>query len=257
MTKSKLNAAERKFVVFLIESNNATDAYRKSHSVAKLTEEQIGQRAYRLKNNANVKRALEAARKKASQDAVFDVQDVLREWADIFTADVNELMSYQRRCCRHCYGIGHAYQWTDANEYAAAVAKVIDENRTAGKRGQKDLPELSGGVGFDFTLRPHLECTNCRGEGHGMVVCHDTTMLSGKARKLYAGVQQTQHGIKILTRDQDAALANFAKALGIFTDKLEVTGKDGAPIEAVNIPLPTDPVEAAKIYQAIIKGREK
>jgi len=256
MTQSKLNAAERRFVVFLIESNNATDAYRKSHDVTNLTEEQIGQRAYRLRNSAKLKKALEAARKKASKDAVMDVQDVLREWADIFTADVNELMSYQRRCCRHCYGVGHAYQWTDANEYAAAVAKVIDENSNARQRDQKPLPEMAGGVGFDFTLRPHLECSKCRGEGHGMVVCHDTTLLSGKARKLYAGVQQTQHGIKILTRDQDAALANFAKALGIFTEKVELTGKDGAPIATTNIPLPADPIEAAKIYQAIIKGQQ-
>jgi phage terminase small subunit len=256
MTQSKLNAAERRFVVFLIESNNATDAYRKSHNVANLNESTVSVRAASLRKKPHVKKAIEAARKKASQDAVFQVEDVLREWLDIATADPNELMSYQRRCCRHCYGVGHAYQWTDAAEYAAAVAKVIDENSNARQRDQKPLPEMAGGVGFDFTLRPHLECTNCRGEGHGMVFCHDTTMLSGKARKLYAGVQQTQHGIKILTRDQDAALVNFAKSLGMFTEKVELTGKDGKPIATTNIPLPADPIEAAKIYQAIIKGQQ-
>lgn len=256
MAQRKLTGSERGFVACLIENGNATEAYRKTHDCSEISEMNVAQRATRLKNLPHVKKAIEAGRKKLGDKFMFEVQDVLLEWLDIATADPNELTSYQRRCCRHCYGVGFAYQWTDANEYAAAVARVIDANREARKRDQLALPAMDGGIGFDFTLRPNLECPVCRGEGHGVVILHDTTKLSRKARKLFAGVQQTSHGIKVIMRDQDAALANFAKALGMFTEKVELTGKDGGPVETANIPLPTDPVEAAKIYQAIIKGRQ-
>lgn len=59
---------------------------------------------------------------------------------------------------------------------------------------------------------------------------HDTRHLKGAARKLYAGVKTTQHGIEIKTRDQDAALNSVARHLGMFNDKLTLKGDAENPL---------------------------
>lgn len=43
-------------------------------------------------------------------------------------------------------------------------------------------------------------------------------------------VSQTAQGIKIKMHDKRAALVDIGRHLGMFTDKTEVTGKDGAPL---------------------------
>jgi phage terminase small subunit len=46
-----------------------------------------------------------------------------------------------------------------------------------------------------------------------------------------AEVCQTAQGIKIKLHDKRAALVDIGRHLGMFTDKTEITGKDGGPIE--------------------------
>jgi phage terminase small subunit len=58
----------------------------------------------------------------------------------------------------------------------------------------------------------------------------DTRTLSPKAKLLYAGVKQTRDGFEIKMRDQDKAMENVAKHLGMFVEKHEHTGADGGPI---------------------------
>ena len=58
----------------------------------------------------------------------------------------------------------------------------------------------------------------------------DTRKLRGSARRLYAGVQKTKEGLKIVTRDQDAALTNIARYLGMMVDKKEISGPGGGPL---------------------------
>lgn len=43
-------------------------------------------------------------------------------------------------------------------------------------------------------------------------------------------VSQTAQGIKIKMHDKRAALVDIGRHLGMFTDKTEITGKDGAPL---------------------------
>lgn len=63
----------------------------------------------------------------------------------------------------------------------------------------------------------------------------DTRKLTGTAKLLYAGVKKTKDGIQILTRDQDAALREVGKFVGIDVKRLEHSGPDGKPIANVNI----------------------
>ena len=74
----------------------------------------------------------------------------------------------------------------------------------------------------------------------------DTRHLSEGARRLYAGIKVTKDGIEIKMRDQDAALVNIAKHLGMFVNKHEQSGSDGDPVritfvEFTDVPAPLVP----------------
>lgn len=245
-----LSEQQRKFTELYFASNNAADSYRKTYDCSKKSNDAIGRAAHALKNNKKVLAAIAKLHAASDKTTMMGIQDVMQHWVDIATADPNELSSHQRRCCRYCWGRGHQYQYIDAEEFAYVQAERIDSNARAKPKDRQALPENLGGFGFDFTKRPHPECRKCRGEGIGSVYIHDTTKLSRQGQRLYAGIKQTQHGIQILTNSQDDARTNIARALGMFTERvLDVTPKEGAAIPT----LPTDPIEAAKAYQLLMK----
>jgi phage terminase small subunit len=68
-------------------------------------------------------------------------------------------------------------------------------------------------------------CPECHGDGVGHNVAADTRTLSPQARMLYAGVKQTKDGLEIKMHDQQKALENAARHLGMFTEKLTIGGK--------------------------------
>lgn len=156
---------------------------------------------------------------------------VLRRWWEIATADPNELVSYRRVCCRHCFGVGHKYQWTDEQEYLRAVHQA--EKDAAEAERSAVLPSDEGGYGFDRTLRPHPKCPECKGEGQGEVFVNDTRDLPATAKPLYAGVKVTKDGLEVKLQDQGKALENVARHLGMFNDKKTLLGPDGGPIQMV------------------------
>ena len=95
-----------------------------------------------------------------------------------------------------------------------------------------------GGYGFDRLLSPHPQCPYCAGEGREEIHAEDTRFLSPKAKLLYAGVKQTRDGFEIKMRDQDKAMENVARHLGMFVDKHEITGNMAFSINPA--PLPGD-----------------
>jgi phage terminase small subunit len=142
------------------------------------------QQGSRLLTNADIAQAVQNGRKEVTEQLEVDSRWVLQRWIEIATADPNDLIQYRR-------GGACADCW-DAED----VGKVD----------------------------PRPDCVKCHGEGRGSVFVHDTRNLKGGARKLYAGVQLGKDGIKVLMRDQDAALANIARHLGMFKDKVEHSG---------------------------------
>ena len=46
-------------------------------------------------------------------------------------------------------------------------------------------------------------------------------------------ISQTAHGIKVKLHDKRAALVDIGRHLGMFKEKVELTGKDGGPVEVV------------------------
>lgn len=170
----------------------------------------------RLLSNAMVKEAVAERMADISAAAAITTEGVLRRWWEIANADPNELTQVRRVNCRHCWGFDHAYQWTEP-EYTAAVGRAIN----AGVQ----VPDGMGGFGFNPEGEANPACPECAGEGVETVYVADTRKLKGSAKRLYAGVQRTKEGIKVLTRDQDAAMANLARCLGMFKDNVNLSGQ--------------------------------
>ena len=220
-----LTPKQQRFVEeYLIDLNATQAAIRAGYS-----EKTANEQASRLLANVNVSAAVQAAMQERSKRTEITQDEVLRRWWELANVDVNEIIQYRRTCCRQCHGKDHAYQWKDAAEFQRAVAASIvaaaDEKAT-----ERSLPTDEGGYGFNPTLDPHPGCPNCYGEGLGEVFAADSRKLTGSARLLYDGVKITERGFEVKTRDRDKALDNVARHLGMFKDRVEVTGKDGGPI---------------------------
>jgi phage terminase small subunit len=185
-----------------------------------------------------------------------DALRVLREWAEIATADPTDVVTVRRLNCRHCWGFQFKYQRTDA-EYAKECAEEMQMASAMGR--DAELDQFGGGNGFRHTREPNPDCPECDGEGVEDVFIRDLRKLKGPARKLIAGVKNGKFGIEVMFRDQDAALRNLAQYLGLLVNKNEHTGANGGPIKTenanVNYQLPADPVEAARQYQLLMEGK--
>ena len=100
---------------------------------------------------------------------------------------------------------------------------------------EKPAPDGMGGFGFDLNADPHPDCPECGGLGEELVHIADTRKLKGSARRLYAGVKKTKDGLQVITRDQDAALANISRYLGMLVDRKEISGPGGGPVALAHL----------------------
>lgn len=227
---AELTAKQRCFVEEYLVDLNATQAAIRAGYSEKTAEAQ----ASRLLTKVNVQELIDELMAERSQRTEITAEKVLQRWWDIATADPNEIIHLRRVCCRHCYGKDHQYQWRDEEEYQQAVKLAV-------KKAQENediipaIPSNAGGYGFDRLISPNPDCPYCSGEGHSEIHAEDTRHLSSKAKLLFAGIKQTQAGIEIKLQDQGKALENVAKHLGMFTEKHEITGKDGAPIQIIRL----------------------
>lgn len=207
---------------YLVDLNASAAARRAGYSVrtADATgRENLGKPA--------VAAAIAAAQAERARRTQITADDVLRHWATIATANPAELVRYRVRACRHCHGVDHAWQWVSRGEFDQAVERAAAEGRA--------LPSDAGGYGFSVALRPVATCHHCLGDGVTDVLIPDTRDLSPAAARLYAGVKQTKDGLEVKMRDQDAALANVARHLGMFKERLELSGAGGGPVQTVSM----------------------
>ncbi len=190
---------------------------------------------------------------KISKAVEFEAADVLREWIAIATADASKISKVRALNCRHCWGVGFAYRWK-TREYAEAcdrAAAVVDKK---GNPAPKPPPNCEGGFGFRRTDDPNPDCPECEGEGVEDIRFADMDTLAAPERKLIAGVERTKDGLKVKFRDQDGAVANLSKYLGMLVEKRELTGKNGGPIVTAEIPpeLAGDAAALAALYGKLV-----
>ncbi|MEW4371784.1 terminase small subunit [Paenibacillus kandeliae] len=213
-----LNDKQQRFVEeYMVDLNATQAAIRAGYSLT--TAGSIGHEHLR---KPEIAAAIEVEMKERSKRLNITADMVLQQWWDIATADPNEIIYHRKTCCRYCFGIDHHYQWKDKEEHDQAQEA---ENRIAAKDDRPpNIVSDEGGFGFDRTIRPHPKCPNCKGEGFSQVVIEDTRDLGHKEKLLYNGVKESRTGIEVKLRDQDKALENVARHLGMFQDNLKVSG---------------------------------
>ncbi len=221
-TQSITPKAERFIEEYLIDLNGA-QAYVRSHPGVKITTARV--ESARLLANPLVQERIAAARKKTSDRLEMTREVLLEQLSAIVLADPRELMEYVVTCCRHCHGIGFAFQWVHEAELRAAAAKAREEHREklANLKGGEKPPVFVepsdvGGFGFEAAANPHPHCPHCRGEGYGRTVFKDTRNLSAQAAALFAGVKETKDGLQILTHSKLDAIEKVAKHLGFYLE---------------------------------------
>lgn len=207
-----------RFAGHFVETRNPERAYRYAFVIdEKQTSSWIAHEARRLLNKRDVALRVQELRDEAAAATLMSAKELIQDWADIANADPNEIVSVVSENCRHCHGEGHAYQWVDEAEYALSVAEAL-------KRKGGVPPTCDGGYGYNRARLPAADCPVCFGEGYQRVKLHDTSRLSGRARKLYKGAKQKADGsIEVLMHDQQQARESLAKIFGAFKDGIDVT----------------------------------
>lgn len=218
-----LTPKQQLFVKEYLVDLNATQAAIRAGYSKKTANEQ----GARMLAKVSIQEALQEAMNKRAEKVEITAEQVLQRWIDIAYADPNEISHFRRVCCRYCFGIDHQYQWIDPAEYAATVVAIKAEAESGKKKKPVEIPSDAGGYGFDPLLRPHPKCPHCHGEGHGQLHINDTRDLSSRAKALFAGIKATAAGIEIKFHDQDKALENIARHLGMFKDSLKLEGELG------------------------------
>lgn len=216
-----------------LKDRNATQAAIRAGYSERTAKEQ----GYRLLTNVHVSARINELMRERAQRLEIETTDVLQRLWEKATADVNELIRVEHRCCRYCWGTDHEYQWRtprelkDAQNAAIkelaqgnadtlmAIGAAIDEGRAV-----PGLPDDAGGYGFDATANPNPDCPECNGEGITHVAIADTR--AAMAHPLYEGVKQTQHGIEVKIADRSKALEQVARHLQMFKDGVKVSASD-------------------------------
>jgi phage terminase small subunit len=271
MKERKLTPKQDAFVLAYLETGNASEAYRRAYDVGNMLPLTIATRGRELLKNSLITARLEEARNESFNKAVIDRAGVLSLLTEIATADPNELMQIQVRCCRHCWGVAFAYQWKNRAEFDYKVAETMDRIAAEHRQWEKDvalgskrpepepepLPIDAGGYGFDVYASPNPECPRCLGEGHVMPIVKDTRKLKGAAKRLYAGFKQTKDGIEIKIQDQAQARAILAKEFKIGQDVMPTVnvgvGINAQGAQNVTV-VAADPQDAARQYMELMKG---
>lgn len=160
------------------------------------------------------------------------IDEHLKYVASIAYGDPRELVDVRRTNCRYCHGIGHNYQWTHAEYKALLDQKVSNFKKQFGDKVDSmtvtveelvalgmELPDDSGGYGFDEWRDPNYECIECHGNGIAKVYIQESFMN----HPLYAGAKVDKNGqIEILMKNQNDALKQISQLQGFIINKEEV-----------------------------------
>lgn len=169
-----LNDRERLFVPEYLadETRNATAAaecagYKRVAGLHSTTT--------RLLGRAKVAAAIEKGRAEIERAIMLNAEAIRKLWADVATADPNELIQQRIGACRFCHGVEHQFQWKTPREFEEGyIAACFDMWPGKGEDAttQRDLaldraitdprlPSDAGGYGYRITADPAPECPEC------------------------------------------------------------------------------------------------
>jgi len=243
-----LTAKQDRFAQVWARTDSKSAAYREVYAHPNTLPNTIWVQASRIADLPQVKARYHVLHEEAANETLLSLREALQWQIDIATADPNELVRVVAYNCRHCHGINYEYQWKDEDEYVNACVETIDNKL-------KKTPSEAGGYGFVGNLPPTPTCPHCYGQGIEHTLIADTTKLTGKARKLYAGAEQDRWGvIKIKMHDQDAAWDKVLRMRGAYNDKLDLRTPQQRAAETARQKLPDDITieDASKAYIALL-----
>lgn len=217
---SDLTARQEAFVrEYLVDLNATQAAIRAGYS-----EKGARTQGPELLSNPVIQAAVAAAQAERARRVHVTQDDVFRRVWAIASANPNDLIEYRRCCCRHCWGIDHAYQETPNEQEERRAQHNRDEEAAAMLTPPRPYPAFDemGGAGFNATLDPNPACPECFGQGVGREFVKDTRHLPPEAQALYAGVKVTREGLEVKTHDQVAALQLVMRHMGMLNDKVKV-----------------------------------
>lgn len=205
-----------------------------------------------LLRSEKIKCAVRERTEAISQLAGITAADLRRELKLIHDADATELTGVRRVPCRHCWGMSHQYQYTDAemryveqaaaygeqswpiacitNEYGAELYRHACAAYYAGKKGR--ALDVKGGDGYSRNREVNQDCPQCGGEGTPMVYVCDTRTVSEGARRLLRGIKVGDGRIEVLTIDRSHIRDLLARDLRVGVERKElVVGLPRSPDE--------------------------
>jgi phage terminase small subunit len=192
------------FCLEYMKDQNGSAAYKRAEYKPK-NDDVAKANASRLLTNANVgvlQRIAELEAKYAAKVG-FEIEDVLNR------AHLADLVSLMHGPCRYHHGTNHACQWRTAHEYAEAIREHLCVPDNSKPYTMK--PTDDGGYGYSTKLPPYADRPECDGLGITRVYYADKSTIPGRSRPLFAGIEETQQGIKVKMYDQMAALNAVAK----------------------------------------------
>jgi phage terminase small subunit len=217
-----LSPAHQRFCQEYAVDLNGAKAYQRAYPEA--TYSAAASSAYELLKNPHIGAEIQRLLDERAQITGITADRVLLKLWEMGTADPRELVEVRIGCCRHCWGLYHQYQFTDAELEKAEHEHIQKEakRRKAEKDDFKPEPFRSkGGSGFDRNRQPNPECPECGGDGTERAIVKDTRNLSEGALRLFGGVKTDKDGrLQVIVRDPTPALVKIGEHLGLWSDKL-------------------------------------
>jgi len=243
----ELSDKQALFAAAWAKTGNRAAAYRIAYSVKPTTlPATVWAAASRLAGMPKVEARYKELCQQATLETLMSVREFFQWQVDVATADPNEIVRVIARCCRYCHGSKGRYQWLDDDEYLKACVEALD--------AQQPVPTDDGGYGFNGGLEPNPICAHCYGVGIEQTIISDTTKLTGKARKLYAGAKQDRFGaIEVKLHDQQKAAEMVGRMLGAFKDlDLRTPEERERATQRAQLPANVTAEDAAKAYLTLI-----
>lgn len=234
---NSMTIKQRAFIAHYFQHYNATAAYRHAYDTRKSSYATISRNACALTKTPIMQEAIRLHGRRTMLATSITQEAIAEKWWTIANTPITDIVRVDVPPCRHCYGKGHAYQWTTEREFNEALdqavfklcAGLIGEDREAleasiraGGIDDPSLPKIDGGFGYNSRLTPVNACPECAGRGGTPIIdITDTSLLSADALLLLQGIKQTQSGIELTFADRAKTLENLAKFLGMFAGKVE------------------------------------
>lgn len=111
------------------------------------------------------------------------------------------------------------------------VERVLAELAKVGFANGSDFAKVVEKTRIEEIKDEEGNVTGTKEHRYKVVEVIETDKLEEDKLAAIAGIKATKEGIEVKTNDKIKALELMGKYLGMFTDKMEVTGKDGGPID--------------------------